>query len=305
MKNKISAIIIIKNHPPHIFATIDSINDLAYEIIIGKIDVPAGLQNKLSQNKKIKLLDLPSDTRFADLVKENLKRNAGGEYILYLDPDEIFPQSVKKFLHQNLDRFDHFFFPRKNIIFGKWIEHTRWWPDYQLRLFKKNSVIWPATLHPVPTAKGKGFRFEAVSSNAIFHYNYDSIDQFIEKATRYAKFEAELIHEKKKNLTLQDTMRQSISEFIGRFFAYDGYRDGLHGFILSFLQMFYYFLVYCYFWERKKYFTIAKDELIINSKSFFVRSLYETNFWLSRKNLVSTVEKLKARLVNFVINLLR
>ena len=294
----ISAIIVVKNNPSHLFESLKSINDFISEIIIGNIDIGNDYKKRLLENKKVKMSDRPSDTPFADLIKEDLKKQAKGEYILYLDPDEIFPTINNKQLTILLQKYDFFLFPRKNIIFSKWIQHSRWWPDYQLRLFKKNAVVWPKELHPIPKTKGKEYKFEAKEENAILHYNYDNLDQYLEKAIRYAKSEASLIND----YSLIKTTKNATSEFISRYLAGEGFKDGLHGFVLAILQMFYYFLVYFYYWEKKKYSNLEKN--IPQNFQQFIRDLHsETNFWLIKKNLVSTFEKIKLKILNKILKL--
>lgn len=300
----ISAVIIVKNNPPHLFETLDSIDAVVLEIIIGDIDMGNDYRKRLLENKKVRIIKLPSDVPFADLVKEDLKKQAKGDYILYLDPDEIFPAKVNSYISSNIEKFDYYLFPRKNIIFGKWIEHSRWWPDYQLRLFKKDAVVWPKILHPIPKGKGKEYKFEAKEENAILHYNYDDVDQYLEKAGRYARSEAASFIQKKENYTLSQTLQKSLSEFIGRFFSSEGYKDGMHGFVLSVLQMFYYFLVYFYFWEKKKYSNLEKN--IPEDFQKFTHNLnYETNFWLIKKDLVSSSQKIKLQIQNKISNLFK
>lgn len=302
MNNKISAIIVVKDFPTHIFETLNSIDDLVSEIIIGDIGISEDLKAKLDGNKKIRIFKYSQSTPFADLIKEDLKRNAKYEYILYADPDEIFPNTSKEIIKNNLSKYDYFQFPRKNIIFGKWIRHTRWWPDYQMRIVNKNKIIWPRDIHMQPTATDNGYSFEPDEKNAILHYNYDSVDQYIEKATRYAKYEANRLLKTNKSLTLNDTLNKSRSEFISRFFTFDGYKDGIHGFVLSLLQMFYYFLVFFYYWEKKKYFVIKQEELIRTPKQFFGQSLFETNFWLAKKKLFSVGSRIKIKLENIILD---
>lgn len=300
--NNISAVIVIKNNPSRVFEMLSSIDDFVLEIIIGSISLNTNLENKLLQNKKIKIVKVDNEVPFADMVKEDLKKEARGEYILYLDPDEIFPQDVKLFLKDNLDKYDYFIFPRKNIIFGKWIRHSRWWPDHQLRLFKKNSLIWPKTIHPVPKPKGKGYSFKDEEKNSIMHYNYDNLDQYLEKTVRYAKSEAEYKIKNNEEFSINVAIKLSLSEFISRFFAYEGYRDGMHGFSLAILQMFYYFLVYFYYWEEKKYFVLDQDKLLINSENYFHLGLKEINYWLIKKKLVSFWKRIKLKVLNKILN---
>ena len=297
----VSAVIVVKNNPPHLFKTLESINDFVSEIIIGDIDIGNDYRKKLLQNKKVKIVELASNVTFADLVKEDLKKQTKGEYILYLDPDEIFPSAplrASPSLATLLDKYDIFYFPRKNIIFGKWIEHSRWWPDYQLRLFKRNSVTWPKQIHPVPQTKGKEYKFEPVEEKAILHYNYDNIDQYLEKAVRYAKSEAQL----RDNYSLTHALKDARSEFISRLFSSEGFKDGMHGLVLAILQMFYYFLVYFYYWEKKKYSTMEKNT-ILDFRSFAQKLLFESNFWLIKKNLVMAAAKLKLKVQNKILNL--
>lgn len=296
---KISAIIVVKNSPPHLFEAIDSINDIVKEIIIGNVDVGNDYKQNLLHNKKVQIIDLPSDIPFADLVKEDLKKQAKGRYILYIDPDEIFPAISNQQLTMLLQKYDYFYFPRKNIIFGKWIQHSRWWPDYQLRLFKKDAVVWPRKIHPVPVGRGKEYRFEAKEENAILHYNYNNLDKYLEKAARYAKTEASLL----KEYSLSTALKQAVSEFVSRYFADEGFKDGMHGFVLSSLQMFYYFLVYFYYWEYKKY--PEEKELSKDLQNFVSQFNYETNFWVSKKRLTSPTNKLKLKIQNLILKHLR
>src|SRR3989344_5565695 len=86
----------------------------------------------------------------------NVNKNFGftkakGEWILNLDADErVSPELQKEIKSEILNprlpkpgtggqakpETNGYWIPRKNIIFGKWIEHTGWYPDHQLRLFK-------------------------------------------------------------------------------------------------------------------------------------------------------------------------
>lgn len=289
--------------PPHLYETLDSIDLLIDEIIIGDINLSSNQIQKLSNNPKIKIHKIASDTPFADVAKEDLKKFAKNEYVLYLDPDEVFPQKTFPFIKAHLNDYDCFLFPRQNIIFNKWIEHSRWWPDNQVRLYKKTSVIWPKNVHPQPKIIGKQYCFEAKIENAIIHYNYDNLDQFLEKATRYAKSEANDLIQTKQQLSLSTTISRSLSEFISRFFAHEGYRDGMHGFALAFLQMFYYFLVYFYFWEKNKYQSDQKEDIHEIPQIYFKKGLIETNYWLIKKNLITPFLKLKTKIINKILSL--
>lgn len=301
----VTAVIVAKENPPHFFESLNSIESFVSEIIIGDINLDKKIIDKLKTNKKVRIITLSSDIVFADLIKEDLKQKAKGDYILYLDPDEIFPERVTKMLLEKVSQFDFFHFPRKNIIFGKWINHSRWWPDHQLRFFKKDAVIWPKTIHPVPKTKGIGYHFEADEKNAIYHYNYESITEYFEKALRYSRFEAKEAIKNNQPVDLQVTIKKSVSEFVSRFFSHEGYRDGIHGLILAFFQMFYYLLVYAYYWEGKNYQKEEEKTIVAASRQYFRLGLTETDHWLVKNKIVDKITSIKIRLAKKFLELLK
>ncbi|GAB4219345.1 MAG: glycosyltransferase family 2 protein [Candidatus Microgenomates bacterium] len=273
----ITAIIVVKNNPPFIFKTISSIKDLVNQILIIDIGIDKKLIQSLKKIKTIKIIKLKKEVLYVELIRDEIKQMAKTPYVFFLDPDEEISQELKNIIKKNLEKYDYFKIPRKNIIFGKWINHSRWWPDYQIRLFKKDKVIWSKQIHKQPDVNGKEYKIEAKENLSIIHYNYKNLDEYLEKARRYAKAEAKEL----QSFSFSDAAKKALNEFISRYFAYEGYKDGVYGFILSFLQMFYYFLVYFYYLEFKNFKT--NDD--IKPEYFFKQGLKETIFWKKDKNL--------------------
>lgn len=288
----ISAIIVVKNNPPHLFEAISSIQGFVKEIIVADIGIDEFILKKLNENKKVKIIEIKKKVPSVELIREELKQYASGKYILFLDPDEIVSEILQKILLSIYQDYDYIKIPRKNIIFGKWIKYSRWWPDYQVRLFKKDSVTWPKKIHTQPRVSGNGYTVDPNEKLALIHYNYESIDEFMQKFVRYAKAEASEL----SSFSLSEALKKAVSEFTSRYFADEGYKDGTHGFVLSFLQMFYYFLVYVYYWEGKRYKEDSNESAYQNIYTFFKNGLYETTHWLIQKKLVSGLNKLKLKL---------
>ncbi|MCX7955571.1 MAG: glycosyltransferase family 2 protein [Patescibacteria group bacterium] len=277
----LSAIIVVKDNPKTLEKTIKSIYDLVKEIIIVDIGIDSLLTKKLEKNKKIKIIKIEKDIPYVELIREETKKYAKTDYVLFLDPDEEISENLKKTIQENYQKYDFIKIPRKNIIFGKWIAHSRWWPDYQIRVFKKDKVVWSKILHNQPAFHGKGLTISPQENLAIIHYNYQNIDQYFQKFIRYAKSEAKYLLENKKPLTFQETVKKSISEFFSRYFAFQGYKDGIYGFILAFLQMIYYFFVYFYYLEEKKFEANEK----IAPDIFFIEGTKNSFFWKNKKSL--------------------
>ena len=166
---------------------------------------------------------------------------ATGDWILIIDADEEISPSLKKTIssiikaESQAELPDCFYLPRKNIIFGTWIQKTGWWPDYQLRFFRKNHVDWSDQINSVPITRGEVREFPAKEQFALLHHNYQSISEFIERFNRYSSIQA---GEKKaeKQLTSAEVIEEFASSFLHRLFSQEGIEDGLHGVSLSILQ---------------------------------------------------------------------
>ena len=293
--NKISAAIVVKNNPSHIKKSINSIVDFVEEIVVFDIGMDEVLRKELIFLKKVKIVKIEKEVAYVEIIREEEKKYLNNEWVLYIDPDEVFPKKTIPVLEKEMNNYDCFSFPRKNIIFGKWIRHGRWWPDYQTRLFKKDKVFWPKEIHSQPEIAGKEHIFEVKEKHSITHYNYENLDQWFEKYLRYAKSEAQYYFDKNKPLAFSIITKKSISEFISRYFAAEGYKDGFHGFVLSFLQMFYYLMVYFYYWEKRDYQKIEDEgRLPFYPKKFFENGVKEVIYWLKNKKLDNQFSTIKS-----------
>lgn len=274
----ISTIFVVKDNPQYLLESIDSVRKISEEIIIGNLGIDDKLLKKLKSNPLIRIININKSVPFVELIREEMKSYAKNDYVLFLDPDEIIPESLSTNLKSLYKKYDYISIPRKNIIFNKWIQHSRWWPDYQTRLFKKPNVIWQTKIHSQPKIKGDGLKLEPEEKNAIIHHNYESISQYVEKMNRYAKSQANEMYKNSEALTITDAIKMSISEFISRFYAEKGYQDGMHGFVLAILQMFYPLLVYIYFWELNK-FNIKETDIHSKPYEFFKQGAIESYHW--------------------------
>jgi (heptosyl)LPS beta-1,4-glucosyltransferase len=273
----ITGITIIKGRPDHVYACLSSLDKLADELLVVDIGMEQSLRDEVQKMKKVKLIE-EDHVEYVELIRERIKNKAKHEYVFFLDADEELSPSLIEYLKGIYKKYDVIKIPRKNIAFGSWIEHSRWWPDYQIRLFKKTALIWPTKIHQQPEVMGEVFELAPEEKNAIIHHNYESIDDYILRMMRYAKIEAHEKIEQKKEFHLKEATKNAISEFVSRYFAGEGYKDGMLGFTLSILQLFYSFLVYFYYWELRKY-SADIEEPAVNMKRFFAQGLAETIYW--------------------------
>lgn len=209
-----------------------------------------------------------------DPINLNKNKNFGfskaiGDWIISLDADERITKELATEIKKSVLKKDYngWEIPRKNIIFGKWIEHSIWWPDYNLRLFRKGyGKFAEKHVHEKLDVKGEVGKLES----PMVHYNYQTVSQFIRKLDKtYTESEAENFLASGKNIYWYDAIRWPLDDFIKTFFFQKGYKDGFHGLVLSQLQAFYSLIFFAKVWERKEKF---KD---LTPENFFMEFLKE------------------------------
>jgi (heptosyl)LPS beta-1,4-glucosyltransferase len=301
----ISALIVAEGACPDIHLCIGSAKDVSTEVIIVDIGIAPAVKSQIARaHPEVVFHNMPKP-EYVELIRQQTFEFATHPWILLLDPDEYLSPGlvtmIKQFDHAS--QVTHFKIPRQNYIFGKWISHSRWWPDYQVRLFRKDSIEWPTTLHAQPILRGEGhlvgaFEEEKLEMNAsaIVHHNYTTIGHYLEKALRYARVEADEIVAAERTYTLVDACKKGTGEFVSRFFADRGYKDGVHGFLLAFLQLVYAMLVFMFVWEKNGYAPVTHANLLRATHQLFVVTSKEMYYWLRRLRLVKGVDVLLARL---------
>lgn len=224
----------------------------------------------------------------------NVNKNFGftkarSAWILSLDADERVTPELKEEIKSTIEQMKNgtisgFWIPRKNIIFGRWIKHTGWYPDHQLRLFRKNKGRFPQKhVHEMVEVEGES----AYLKNYIIHYNYETISQFIQKLINvYAPNEAENLIKNGYKFDWQDAVRLPIKEFLSRFFAREGYKDGFHGLMLSILMAFYHFTVFAKIWESLKFKALEDNQTILEkTEREFKKSYKDFSLWMSQEKV--------------------
>lgn len=250
---KLSVVINAQNVESDLPRALTSVKNLADEIVVVDQD-STDKTAEVSKKFGAKIFKHES-VRYVELSRNFAISKASNEWILILDPDEEVPAGLSKQIKEILKnpKADFYRIPRKNIIFGKWIEHTLWWPDYQTRLFKKGKVSWSEVIHSVPMVSGSGSDISAKEDFAILHHNYDSIEQYLEKLNRYTSVQADLLINSGYKFSWRDLIAKPMKELINRYFTGEGYKDGLHGFALSLLQAFSELVTYVKLWQKNKF----------------------------------------------------
>lgn len=293
----ISAVLNTYNEEKNIERCLSSLGSFADEIIL--VDMGSKDQT-LDKARKfdVKISHHPY-TGFVEPARNYAIGKARGDWIFLIDADEEATNSLKSRLKKlsSLEDKSYFRIPRKNIIFGSWIKHAYWWPDYQIRFFKKGAVSWGDKIHSIPMTRGGGYDLNPEEENAVIHYNYQTVEQFIERLNRYTNIQAKELYLEGHKFSWKKLIGKSTQEFISRYFQGEGYKDGVHGLVISLLQAVSEIVLYAKLWELEG-FSEEKVDIEELEKQLDERNK-EEKFWIIDKKLkkeISPLSKLKLKL---------
>lgn len=305
----LSVVISTYNRKEKLRLCLESVKDIADEIIV--VDNTSSDDSVALAKKYTKHVFVRPNNPMLNVNKNFGFSKASKEWILYLDDDEkLTPElqeEIKKWkagFSQSLPSsqpspargegdqgIQGYYMPRKNIIFGKWIEHTGWYPDHQLRLFKREKGKFAEVhVHEMLSIEGEiGYLKEPLE-----HSNYETIHEFFYKMIMtYAPNEADVYVKNGYVFHYLDAIRFPVKEFLGRFFARQGYKDGLHGLMLSLLMACYHLAVFGYLWEKQHFIPVTSEVLMPELSKEIKNMKKEMRYWSRTQNIESEKNSVK------------
>ncbi len=281
---KISAIINTKNAADTLDACLSSLSFADEIIVVDMHSIDKTKAIALSHGVKFLLHD---DLGFVEPARNFAIAQAKHDYVLVIDADEVISSGLQKRIQSILkekEPADVYLIPRQNIVFGQWLKHTGWWPDYQARFFKKGSVAWSSTIHQPPTVSGKVMKLPPEESLAIVHHHYQSVLSYIERLNRYTSVQAEgLLKGYVQQVDQPALVSSFFNEFFRRFFVFFGYKDGVVGTSLSFLQASYELTVLLKMWEHLDKRSHQNEEKAVIEA--LCKSRSDLSYWLADWNV--------------------
>ena len=227
---KLSVVIITLNEEATIERCIQSVKDIADEIVV--VD-SLSTDNTVSIAKQLgaKIVLQP----FTDYVTQRTLATeaAANDWIYSIDADEaLSPELSQSILavKQN-PQYKHYNHNRCTNYCGKWIRHGRWYPDKKTRLFDRTNGKWaglkvheywqPVDNSPVGNLKGD-----------LLHYSFNSISDHIRQIEKFSELSARAAVERGKDCSILKIWLVPKWKFITDYIIRAGFLDGYWGYLV-------------------------------------------------------------------------
>ena len=175
-----------------------------------------------------------------------------GDWIFWIDADERVTPELRAAIERvrqadPVTLPDGFRIARRTQYLNRWIKHSGWYPDYQMRLYRKAASYWDG-VSPHETARVRG-RIETLAGE-FRHYTKRNLSEHHHVLDSYTTLAAEYLHKEGKRVRSMDLLVLPVAAFIRTYLLKQGFRDGVPGLIIAMFTAYSVFLKYAKVWER-------------------------------------------------------
>ncbi len=244
---KISAVILTYNNESEIRDCLESITWADEILILDSNSADATV--KICKEFTDRIFNEPFAT-FGQLRNKVLSL-VSHEWVFSLDTDERVTSEARTELERIIEKGPQaqvYFIPRRNFIFGRWLSHGGFYPDYrQPQFFHKDALRYVSEddVHEGFKITGKTGYFK----NPILQYPFKNLNHYLSKMERYSSLMAKKMLKKGKRFHFYQLFTHPFYSFLKIYILKRGFLDRFPGLLLAMLYSYYTFLKYIKFWE--------------------------------------------------------
>lgn len=228
MNNKIpiSIAIITKNEEKRLPPCLRSVS-FADEIIV----VDSGSTDKTVQiAQEFGCRVFTEDWKGYGPQKNSAIEKCKNEWILLLDADERLAAGAKEIIEKvQWPQATAFRFRRKNYLHAKWLKHSGYWPDWQIRLINKSHGSFQGTIHEQWVTDGSILDLEA----CIEHYAFSNYSDMLKTLDEYSTVIARELYASGKRANSLSPILHGAGMFFKILVLEKGLLDGMDGLVTA------------------------------------------------------------------------
>ena len=227
---KISAVIITYNEELFIGNCLKSLDGIADEIVVVDSFSTDGTEEICKKH----------NARFIKHAFEGYRdqknfalKFATHKNILSLDADEALSDKLRESIIAIKDNweYDAYLFNRRSNFCGKWIKHSEWYPDRQLRLFYADHGTWGKLNLHEKFLMSNGASLGKLEGD-LLHWPFTTLQDHIEKMNKYSIIGAEEFHKAGKKASFLTPYIHFFWGFFRSFIINRGFLDGHDGYLI-------------------------------------------------------------------------
>jgi glycosyltransferase involved in cell wall biosynthesis len=172
------------------------------------------------------------------------------EWVLLVDADERVTPELREEIGRALARHQNdcsaYALPRLVFFLNRWWRRGGWYPDYDVRLFRRERATWGGSdPHEKILVDGKIRRLR----NPLHHFTYRDIEDHLERINRFTSISAREQRKSGQRWRLADALLRPAARFFRSYFLKRGFMEGFAGFYVAVTAAVYVFLKYAKLWQ--------------------------------------------------------
>jgi glycosyltransferase involved in cell wall biosynthesis len=250
---KITATIITLNEESNIQAALESVAWADEVVVVDANSTDRTREIAASLGAKVVTNAWPG----FGLQKQFAVEQATHEWIFSLDSDERVSDELKESIARLREQpesqlADGYRIPRRSYYQGRWIRGGGWYPDRQLRLFRKNRGNWKSRQIHESVEMKDGARVEVLKGDLLHYSVNDAAHHHRMIGERYAPLAAQQMFDSGRRTSVIGVVVAGPAAFIRSLVLKGGFRDGFAGFTIARFASHHAFLKHLMLWEKQK-----------------------------------------------------
>jgi glycosyltransferase involved in cell wall biosynthesis len=227
--NLLSACLITLNEESNLSRVLNSLRGVADEIVV----VDCGSKDRtveIARESGAKVV-ARAWTNFAE-QKNFAAAAANHDWILSLDGDEELSSALQSSLldwKKRPPKHSVYEMARRAWYLGAWIKHSGWYPDFQRRLYRRDTARFDRVVHESLQFGGKPGRLHG----DLLHYTMNSYAEHEEKVARYTTLAAQQMLAEGKRSWRAAMWLAPPWNWLNTYILRLGFLDGYRGWIIS------------------------------------------------------------------------
>ncbi len=253
MKPKVSVVLAVYNEEAQLGRCLDAVKNYADEIVIvdgSSTDRTVDIAHKYTD--KIIITDNPP---IFHINKQKALEAARNKWVLQLDADEVVTPDLWQEIFQVIEKQESkpekdqiygFYLPRKNFFLTRFLKKGGQYPDYVIRLVKKDKAHFPCkSVHEQIAIENNRVGY---LTHPLFHYGTTDFSRYIKRDNRYSSLTAKMWYKQGVQPSFRNFLYffiyKPIYTFINIYLRHKGFVDGFPGFIFALFSAIHFNIAY-------------------------------------------------------------